>query len=51
MAVTCIDCPDCDGIGKYTYDHPNDPYAKICICETCNGEGVIPYDEEEEEEC
>lgn len=41
-------CPDCKGDG-WVYESRSDPEAKRVRCETCDGDGVI--DEEEDEEC
>ena len=34
-----IPCPDCRD-GRYTFDNPNDPCARICRCETCDGDNM-----------
>ena len=33
------DCPDCDGAGEVTWDHGNDPSARMFVCDTCDGTG------------
>ena len=38
-----VQCDDCHGAGRVTNDHPNDPWAKVFTCSTCDGTGeVIP---------
>jgi hypothetical protein len=33
-----IPCPGCSGRGLVTWDHPNDPCARLEVCDECNGD-------------
>ena len=41
-----MDCPECSGTGKVTYDHPNDPSAKDvdCGCDEGKTEALEPLE-------
>jgi len=38
MAIS-IPCPACDGRRVITFDHPNDPSARLDYCPECAGTG------------
>ena len=40
-----VDCWECDGNGKQSYDHPNDPSASFFDCPTCQSEGRVVLDD------
>jgi len=37
--MSTLYCPECSGRGMVTYDHPNDPYARLEPCPECHGTG------------
>lgn len=34
-----LPCVECGGSGRFTIGRPNDPYAPLYVCETCDGTG------------
>jgi peptide subunit release factor 1 (eRF1) len=30
-------CPECEGTGLRTHEHPNDPWARVFECRECGG--------------
>ena len=38
-ATLMTKCPECEGVGIRTHDHPNDPWAKTWECAECEGTG------------
>lgn len=34
-------CPDCEGYGEGSLDHPGDPEARVLRCESCCGTGTV----------
>jgi hypothetical protein len=38
-ATLMTKCPECEGAGLRTHDHPNDPWARVFECRECEGTG------------
>jgi DnaJ-class molecular chaperone len=46
--VAFIECPECDGRGRYALTNANDSCARLYVCELCNGAGEIEIEDEDE---
>jgi len=42
--MSTLYCPECSGRGMVTWDHPNDPCARLEPCDVCAGTGEAVCD-------